>query len=199
MTVDIGTSAGLALSSGINAYFPLLSFALYAHFMNPRSLNPQFAFMTQGWFIALLIILTLADVFADKIPGVDHIWDAIHTVIRPVAGALVTLVSQSHTTGIEVPLLLVGGAVLAGMTHTTKATVRVASTTCTAGFLNIFLSIGEDVLMVIGSLLALFAPYVMLVVVIVAVIVFLLSLRRIIKLFNRRKQRKANMQAPLKI
>jgi hypothetical protein len=42
-----------------------------------------------------LVILTLADLLADKIPGVDHVWDAIHTVLRPIAGALVAAASGS--------------------------------------------------------------------------------------------------------
>src|SRR5205809_34745 len=80
-------------------------------------------------------LLTLADLVADKIPGVDHVWDVIHTVMRPIAGSLVAAVS-SHQTGADLLIPVLGGGVLAGMTHTTKAATRVVSTSTTAGLLN---------------------------------------------------------------
>ena len=102
--MDLGTPLGLALASGINAYLPLLSFAIAARFFHLGKVNPQFAFITQNWFITALVILTLIDFVADKIPVIDHAWDAMHTVIRPIAGALVAAASYSqfHLPGIKI-------------------------------------------------------------------------------------------------
>ena len=102
--MDIGTPLGLALASGINAYLPLLSFAIAARFFHLGKVNPQFAFITQNWFITALVILTLIDFVADKFPVIDHAWDAMHTVIRPIAGALVAAASYSqfHLPGIKI-------------------------------------------------------------------------------------------------
>src|SRR5712691_451804 len=85
--MDLGTPLGLALASGINAYLPLLSFAISARFLHLDKVNPNFAFITQNWFIIALAILTLIDFVADKVPVIDHTWDANHTVIRPIAGS----------------------------------------------------------------------------------------------------------------
>ena len=138
-----------------------------------------------------LLILALADLFADKIPGVDHVWDAIHTVLRPIAGALVAAASDSQVSGAGIPITFLLGAAVAGMTHTTKATTRVVSTATTAGLGNIVLSILEDVAAVITILLSLFAPYIMVIVIILFALIFLLSAPRIIRALTRRRRRKA--------
>jgi len=206
IATSYGLSYGLALSSGVNAYFPLLAFTIAVRWLHLYKVNPSFSFVTQTWFMIALAILTVVDLFADKIPVIDHLWDAIHTAIRPLAGALVAAASNnqfhipnttvlvgSHvmTMGVNVPatlvVVMVIGAALALMTHTTKAATRVASTTTTFGLLNIVLSVVEDTGVVIATLLALFAPVVMFVVVILFVLIFLLLARSIIRLFNRRR------------
>jgi Domain of unknown function (DUF4126) len=102
--MELGTPLGLAFASGINAYLPLLSFAVSARFFHLYKINPTFSFITQDWFLSALVILTLIDFIADKIPVIDHTWDAIHTVIRPIAGALVAAASynQFHLPGTKI-------------------------------------------------------------------------------------------------
>ena len=187
----LGTPLGLAFASGINAYLPLLSFAISARFFHLYTVNPNVAFITQDWFLIALVLLTLADFVADKFPLIDHTWDAVHTVIRPLMGALVAAassgqfhlpgtslsVASSHymlgtvvatTNGIPVVglgllvILLLGG-VLAAMSHTAKATTRLVSTLTTAGFFNVVLSVAEDVLVCIVILLSLLVPLMMLI------------------------------------
>lgn len=186
-----GTPLGLAFASGINAYLPLLSFAISARFFHLYTVNPNVAFITQAWFMIALVLLTLVDFVADKFPIIDHAWDAVHTVIRPLMGALVAAassgqfhlpgtslsVASSHymlgtvvatTNGIPVVglgllvILLLGG-VLAAMSHTAKATTRLFSTLTTAGFFNVVLSVAEDVLVCIVILLSLLVPLIMLI------------------------------------
>src|SRR6266581_7704678 len=156
--MNIGTPYGLALASGIDAYIPLLSYAICARFFHLFKVNPNLTFITQDWFMITLVILALADLVADKIPIVDHIWDAIHTVIRPVAGAIVaaaasgtqvphallgqssinlgaivaTTASGSQASDIGLPIALILGGILAGMAHTTKTATRLTSTASTA-------------------------------------------------------------------
>jgi uncharacterized membrane protein len=187
--MDIGTSYGLALSSGINAYLPLLAFAASARWLHLYKINPDFSYITQDWFMILLAILALADVFADKIPGLDHVWDAIHTVIRPIAGALVAAASGGSATGVNVPVNLLAGGVLAGMVHTTKATTRIASTTTTVGLLNIVISVVEDIMMVVGVICSLFLPAVMVVAIVLFIAFFLFMAPRIVRLFRRYRQK----------
>src|SRR5437763_14998084 len=94
--VDFGTPFGLAFASGLNAYLPLLAFSLSTRWLNLYRAHPQFDFITQSWFIAALAILALLDFVADKIPCIDHAWNAIHPVVRRRAGAVVAVVASSH-------------------------------------------------------------------------------------------------------
>src|SRR6266446_75750 len=184
--MSIGTPYGLALASGVDAYIPLLFFAICVRFLHLFKVNPNLAFITQDWFIIALVILALADLFADKIPVVDHIWDAIHTVVRPVAGAIVAAAaSTDQTSGAAFVVPLILGGTLAGMAHTTKTATRLASTATTAGIANVGLSIAEDVMVVIATLLSLFAPIVMVIVVVLFVIIFLAVVPRLFRLLSR--------------
>src|SRR6516164_10384509 len=94
--VALGTPFGLAFASGLNAYLPLLSFALSVRWLHLYTVSPRFAFITQSWFIAAFLILTLLDFLADKFPLIDHLWNAVHTFVRPIAGAVVAVVASSH-------------------------------------------------------------------------------------------------------
>ena len=225
-----GTTYGLALSSGLNAYFPLLAFAVAARWLHLYKVNPNFSFVTQTWFIGLLAVLTIFDLIADKIPLIDHTWDAIHTAIRPIMGALVVAASynqvhlqsmtgmtgmtgmsgvigvvstpnssivMSVTGAMKLPAsislqfigLMILGAILALMVHTTKATTRVASTATTFGLGNVVLSVIEDIGVLITTLLSLFAPIIMFILIVIFVVVFFLSLRLILRVYRRRRSR----------
>ena len=86
--------------------------------------------------------------FADKIPYVDTIWDAVHTFIRPPAAALLAYAS----TGAVAPEWRWGAALLAGgvalTSHSAKASTRAAINTSPEPFSNWTLSFGEDLLAV---------------------------------------------------
>jgi hypothetical protein len=192
----IGRSLGLAFASGINAYLPLLSFAIANRWFHLFKVNPNFAFIIQDWCIILLGVLTIVDFVANKIPFIDHAWNAIHKVVRPMAGAIVAVASISHVpaifptatsmsqlgvvgaAGSDSPVIEVGllvilliGAILAAMSHTAKTTTRWVSTFTTAGLLNMVLGVIEDVLVVIAILLALFLPLLMLILIILFVLI----------------------------
>jgi len=104
--LSLGTPFGLAFASGLNAYLPMLAFVISARWLKLYTVNPNFAFVTSNWFIAALVVLTLLDFVADKIPLIDHAWDAVHTVVRPIAGAIVAaassgkFLSEAHITAI---------------------------------------------------------------------------------------------------
>jgi hypothetical protein len=96
--MEIGTPLGLGFASGINAYLPLLSFAVSVRWLHLYKVNPTFAFITSNWCIIALVILTIVDFVADKIPVVDHAWNATHTFVRPLTGALVAAASSNRVT-----------------------------------------------------------------------------------------------------
>jgi len=211
--VDFGTPFGLAFASGLNAYLPLLAFALSARWLHLYTLNPRFAFVTQSWFIVALVILTLLDFVADKIPLIEHGWNGIHTIVRPIAGAVVAAVSSSHAlpaalitvasgharpeaalvalsaipvAGVGLLVINIIGGVLATLSHTTKSSARFVSTLTTAGFLNVVLSLVEDVLVFIVIALSLFASAFML---ILLVLLVLFLAPRFVRIRNSRVRR----------
>jgi hypothetical protein len=187
--MEIGTPLGLGFASGINAYLPLLAFAASARWLHLYKVNPNFTFITSDWCIIALVVLTIVDFVADKVPGVDHAWDATHTIVRPIAGALVAAASSNLVTipittsslsshilgtvssatgdirvaGAGLLVIALLGGILAAMSHATKATTRLVSTFTTAGLLNMVLSISEDILVFIAILLSLFVPALMLI------------------------------------
>jgi hypothetical protein len=196
--MDIGTSTGLAFASGINAYLPVLVLGLAARIWPTQfHVDAHFAFITQPWFLIIMAILALADIFADKIPVVDHTWDAIHTVVRPAAGALVAAAAGNQTMDSTwLPLTLVLGAGVAGITHTSKAAVRVTSTATTGGCLNAVLSIAEDIVMAFSVLLAFVAPHVILVAVLLFIVAFCILVPRIVRRLRRKRPSYGSHSAP---
>lgn len=168
-----GTSYGLALASGINAYLPLLSFAIAVRYFHWFTINQNFAFITQDGFIITLTVLAILDIIADKIPVVDSIWDGIHTIVRPIAGAIVVGASSSSVASPELPVELILGGVLSGMSHITKAITRLTASVSSFGCLNTGISIVEDVVVLAIILLAIFAPILMLAFSITFIILFI--------------------------
>lgn len=111
-TTTLGTALGLAGVSGINAYMPLLILACAHRWFHICTINPHFAFIGQDWFIIAMAILTAADLVMDKVLIGNHFWNAIHTAIRPIAGAFIAaaMTNQGGIAGFQgAQLALVGG------------------------------------------------------------------------------------------
>ena len=161
LLTGIFSAFGLSASAGLNAYIPLLIVASLARFTNLMQLNQPWDTLTNGWIIALLVILSVIEFFADKIPAVNHINDAIQTVIRPVAGAVAFASSAKVITDINPVLSLAAGLIVAGAVHAVKAAaVRPAVTATTGGAGNIPVSIAEDLISTLLSILAIVVPVV---------------------------------------
>jgi len=112
---------GLSASAGLNAYIPLLVIAIVARFTDLIQLNSPWDTLTSWWVIGLLLVLTLVEFFADKVPAVNHVNDLIQTIIRPVAGAIVFAASAKVITDIHPVLSLAAGLIVAGSVHAVKA------------------------------------------------------------------------------
>ena len=161
----LGTSSGLGFTSGINAYFPLLVAAIAT---NPRvqawlhiSTNRDLSFLSQDWVIAALVVLIILDFFADKVPGVSGLWNGVHTIIRPVTGALAsgTMAPSDYPAWLVVFLVL--GAALATMSHTTKIVTRTTASAATAGAATPVISVLEDIGAVVVVIVAFVVPLLM--------------------------------------
>jgi len=157
---NILTSFGLSASAGLNAYLPLLIVALVARFTELIRLNEPFDALTNTWIIALLAVLTLVEVLVDKIPVVDTINDAISTVVRPAAGAILFAASSNAISDIHPALALACGILVAGTVHAAKSTARPLVTATTAGTANPIVSTAEDVTAGVVSVLSIVVPLV---------------------------------------
>jgi len=143
----------------LNAYIPLLVVALLAKFTSLIQLSHPWDALTSWWTISVLIILSIVEFFADKIPAVNHANDMIHTFIRPIAGAIVFAASTQVITNLNPALALILGLFISGSVHAAKSlVVRPAVTATTGGAANIPVSMAEDALSTVTSVLSVLAP-----------------------------------------
>ena len=109
--------------------------------------------IANNWVLVAAAIGTFAEFFADKIAWVDSAWDSIHTIIRPLGGALLaTAIIDSADPAWQVASFLLGGGA-AFVAHAGKAGARTLVNASPEPFSNILVSTGEDV--ATGGLLAL--------------------------------------------
>jgi hypothetical protein len=170
---------GLSASAGLNAYIPLLLVSLTAKFFPQLiTLSPQFRFITEPWFIAVVGLFLVIEVVADKIPMVDHANDVIGTLVRPAAGALLFAVSTGAITNLDPKLAAVAGLLIAGAAHGAKASARPIVTATTAGLGNPVVSTAEDVVAFVTSVVAILAPLLIGIAAIMFALMFLYWLSR---------------------
>jgi hypothetical protein len=167
--MDIFSAFGLSASAGLNAYIPLLVVALLARFTDLLKLSSPWDALESWWVIGILVVLSVVEFFADKIPAVNHANDIIQTVVRPVAGAIVFAASAQVISHVHPILALSAGLFVAGVVHSVKAlAVRPAITATTAGVGNVPASIAEDLLSTILSIIAAVAPVVVAVILVLS-------------------------------
>jgi hypothetical protein len=177
MITSLLTSAGLGLGIGINAYATLLVFGLLARWQ-PSMFDGDLArFFAATPVLIVVGVLYAVEFVADKIPAVDHVWDVIHTFIRPLAGALVAwaAVSDKLPKGAVIFASIIAGGTALGA-HLTKASVRTASTVTTGGLANPLLSLIEDVFAFGNTVLAILLPW-LVIAVAFAVLIFFVRIR----------------------
>lgn len=182
--LGIFSAFGLSASAGLNAYIPLLAVALLARFTNLLKLQQPWDAISSWWIIGLLVVLSLIEFFADKVPAVNHINDIIQSLIRPAAGAIVFAASANVITDVSPILSLACGLLVAGGVHAVKsAVVRPAVTATTAGAGNVPVSILEDVTSTIVSILSIVVPIIV-VVLFIILIVWIISRRQQKKMYH---------------
>lgn len=155
----IFSAFGLSASAGLNAYIPLLSLALLAKFTNLVKLGSPWDTLTSWWVIGLLAVLLLVEIFADKVPAVNHINDIIQSFIRPAAGAIAFGAGSGVVSDMHPVLAMALGLLVAGSVHTVKSVVvRPAVTATTGGLGNTPVSVLEDVISTVVSFLSIAIP-----------------------------------------
>jgi hypothetical protein len=155
----IFSAFGLSASAGLNAYIPLLVVALLGRYTTMIHLTSPWDTLTNGWIIALLIVLSTIEFFADKVPLVNHVNDVVQTFVRPAAGAIVFAASTQVITNIHPVIALAAGLLIAGTVHIAKAgALRPAVTGITGGVANVAVSTAEDIVAVVISIISIVVP-----------------------------------------
>lgn len=177
---ELLTGFGLAMPAGLNAYIPLLAVAVADRYFGLIHLNSPYDAMATPGGIALISVLLLVELLADKIPVVDHVNDLINSVIRPAAGAVLMMASTDTISYINPVLAMFLGLTVAGSVHAVKAGVRPVVTASTGGVGNPIVSAGEDGVAISLSVIALVAPILILFVLAAqtALVIYLLRERR---------------------
>lgn len=177
---------GLALAAcaGFRAFVPLLFVGAMARW-GPWPEPPVIGWVASDEGIIILLIASVVEVLGDKIPIVDHALDTVQTLVKPVAGLLLT-VGMLHEWSPAAAWILgfAAGAPVALGLHATKATTRAGSTAVTGGLGNTLLSILEDALAALLIVLALLAPILALLLVVWLITV---AVRGAVRLLGRRK------------
>jgi Domain of unknown function (DUF4126) len=190
--IDVATAAGSLLAAfglsgaaGLNAWIPLLTAGLLDRAGQLQLAEPYDVIATTPGLIVLGVLFVL-DFVGDKVPAIDSLLHAVGSGVHPASGAIVFAGPTETPTDIPSIVLFALGASVAGSLHATRATVRPASTTLTAGAANPFLSFGEDVSSAVLSVLAVLAPLVGLLVLMVVAVTAVLWWRRVARARRRR-------------
>lgn len=155
----IALTLGVAWASGINLYAAIAVLGLMGSTGN-IDLPPDLLILQNPLVIGAAGLMYMVEFCADKVPGVDTGWDAIHTFIRIPAGAVLAAGAVGDVNaGVELAAFIVGGT-LAGATHATKAGSRALINTSPEPFTNWTASIAEDIAVIGGLWVALHHPWV---------------------------------------
>lgn len=174
----IALTMGVAWASGINLYAALFMLG-YLGSTGQITLPPDLLILTDPMVMAAAGFMYCVEFFADKTPGVDTGWDAIHSFIRIPAGAVLAAGAVGDVgPAAQLAAAIVGGG-LAASSHLTKSGTRVLVNASPEPFSNWALSIGEDVAVVAGLWTALHHPVLFLVLLAVAVLVMAWLLPRL--------------------
>ncbi len=151
----LAVALGLAALSGYSLYLTVFLTGLAVHF-DWIHLAPQYASLSVLADPAIIIIsgiLFVIEFFVDKIPWLDSLWDAIHTVIRPIGGALLAIQALGHPGPVfNVVIGLIAGAVTF-TSHSVKTGTRLIVNQSPEPFSNVAVSLGENLL--VGATFAL--------------------------------------------
>ncbi len=152
------TGLGLSAAAGLNAWVVLLLFHGLVRLLPQDFLGPTTALLSSRTALTTALVLFVAEFVVDKIPVVDRLWDAAHTLLRPAVGALLMLAAVPAASFGEQAAAGAAGAVVTLATHLAKTTTRLTSTAATRGFAQFVLSLAEDVVAVALGALVFFVP-----------------------------------------
>ena len=160
----LATLFSLGFFSGLNVYAVVFVSGLAIRF-HWITLTPELSALETLTHPAILIvsgILYAMEFVADKVPWIDNIWDAIHTVVRPLSAAFLALhVLGNQSAEVKIIAALICGT-FALTSHAAKAGTRLSTNLVSPAepFSNIGLSLAEDAIAITALYFVYKHPYV---------------------------------------
>lgn len=196
--MGLSAAIGLATSAGLNAYIPLLVYGVLARYTDYVNLPEGWMWLTDPILLAIVGILLIIEIIADKIPAVDSANDIIQTLVRPTSGGIIfasafaeeNLVSSSAIfQQTQTWVWIAVGFVVALVMHLVKTTARPVVNAGTVGTGTPVVSTAEDVVSASLATAAIFAPFL----VFIILAVFLVPVMWLItKMRGRRSKHQAD-------
>ena len=195
---ELAMSAAMAWGAGLRLYLVVFVVGLLGKF-GYVPLPETLKLLTNPLVIGAAGFMSFIEFFADKIPWLDSVWDAIHTFLRiPAGAALAAGMLGDSGEGVALAAAIIGGTLTAG-THFGKAGTRAAANTSPEPFTNIGLSLAEESMVAGGLALAISNPLLFLLALLVFIVVLVFLIRFILKGLSaiiRRLSASGTAQAP---
>jgi len=166
----------VSFAAGLNLYATVATLGLLAHF-EVLTLPGSLHVLANWWVIGVSTALSVVEFFADKIPGFDLVWNALHTFIRVPAAALLAYQATSSLSPMQQMAATAAGGAIALVAHGGKTAARAAVTPSPEPISNAALSMGEDTLSIFITWLATHHPYIAASIVAVLLVVTILLIR----------------------
>lgn len=176
----IALLVAISFAAGLNVYATVATLGLLAH-THWLALPASLSLLGNWWIIGAATLLFTVEFFADKIPGFDLIWNALHTFIRVPVAALMAYQASSGLSPMEQAAAAAIGGTIALAAHSGKTAARAAVTPSPEPFSNMVLSASEDAAAIGLTWLGTAHPYVAGGIALAAVVVILLLIRMVWK------------------
>jgi len=181
---QLALAGGLAWASGIRLYATVFLIGLLGRY-GYLHLPEQLLVLQHTWVLLASGIMVVGEFLADKVPGFDSLWDAVHTFIRIPAGALLAWGAMGDATPeAQLAAAIIGGLITGG-THLAKSGGRAAINTSPEPLSNWAASVSEDGLVLGGLFLAIAHPLVFLVLLVLFLALVIWMLPKVFRFLAR--------------
>jgi hypothetical protein len=181
-------AAGLSWASGLRLYAALFTAGMLNWF-NVMKLPDPLQVLSNPFVLTASGVMLAVEFLIDKVPGLDSIWDSVHTFIRIPAGAVLAAGAFADLDPVWATTAAILGGVIAGSSHLTKSGTRAAINTSPEPVSNWAASLTEDVATVGGLTLAIFNPWVFLVLLAIFIVFALWFVPRVFRFIRTIIQR----------
>jgi hypothetical protein len=174
----------ISFAAGLNVYATIATLGILARFqwvVLPSGLDA----LSNSWVISLSVLLFCIEVFADKIPAFDLLWNAAHTFIRVPVSAFLAYHAASHLSPELQLLATVAAALITSISHGSKTAARTLVSASPEPFSNIALSATEDGAAIGLTWLATHHPYSAATIAVVCLLGMVLCVRWILRQLKR--------------